>query len=75
MVACASSAPLNRQPGQRPRGILWCSWLFIGYFTLLGLVFHGQDRYRLPILPWLLIEAAVIVARAGDRCGKLETAS
>lgn len=62
-------------PGQRPRGILWCSWLFIVYFTMLSLVLHGEDRYRLPILPWMLIEAAVILARAGDRCGKLRTAS
>ena len=37
------------------------------YFTALCIVFHGEDRYRLPILPWLIIEAAVVMARASAR--------
>jgi hypothetical protein len=39
--------------------------LIAGYFTSICLVFHGEDRYRLPILPWILLEAAVVVARKG----------
>ena len=51
-------------PAHRPRAEQWTGWLFVGYFTLLCLVFHGQDRYRLPILPWILIEGSVVLARA-----------
>ena len=52
---------------RRPRGAQWTGWLLIGYFTLLCLVFHGEDRYRLPILPWMLIEGSVLLARASKR--------
>jgi 4-amino-4-deoxy-L-arabinose transferase-like glycosyltransferase len=45
----------------RPKGPQWCGWILVAYFTLVCLVFHGQDRYRLPLLPWFLIEAAVVV--------------
>jgi 4-amino-4-deoxy-L-arabinose transferase-like glycosyltransferase len=55
-------------PARRPRGVQWTGWLLAGYFTLLCLVFHGEDRYRLPILPWILIEGCVVLARsAGPR--------
>jgi 4-amino-4-deoxy-L-arabinose transferase-like glycosyltransferase len=49
---------------RRPRGVQWTGWLLAGYFTLLCLVFHGEDRYRLPILPWILIEGCVVLARS-----------
>ncbi len=51
-------------PAQRPRGAQWTGWLLAGYFTLICLLFSGSDRYRLPILPWILIEGAVVLARA-----------
>ena len=51
-----------RHGDARPRNIQWSGWLLVLYFTAICLVFHGEDRYRLPILPWLLIEAAAAVA-------------
>jgi 4-amino-4-deoxy-L-arabinose transferase-like glycosyltransferase len=48
-----------RQFASRPLGAQCSVWLIAGYFTLLALVFHAGDRFRLPITPALLIEAAV----------------
>jgi 4-amino-4-deoxy-L-arabinose transferase-like glycosyltransferase len=53
-----------RAASQRPRGAQWSGWLLVAYFTAICLVFHGEDRYRLPVLPWFLIEAAVVLAGA-----------
>jgi 4-amino-4-deoxy-L-arabinose transferase-like glycosyltransferase len=47
----------------RPRGIQWTGWILALYFTLLSLIFFGADRFRLPILPWMLIEVSVFVSR------------
>jgi 4-amino-4-deoxy-L-arabinose transferase-like glycosyltransferase len=55
-----------RDPAARPRDGEWAGWLLVGYFTAICLVFHGEDRYRLPLLPWFLIEAAVVIAAAGQ---------
>ena len=46
----------------RPRGANWVGWWLVAYFTAICLVFHGEDRYRLPLLPWFLIEAAAALA-------------
>ena len=54
----------------RPRGAQWTGWLLAGYFTLLCLVFHGEDRYRLPILPWILVEGCVVLARSQPSRGR-----
>jgi 4-amino-4-deoxy-L-arabinose transferase-like glycosyltransferase len=45
----------------RPRGVQWTGWLFTLYFTFVSLVFFGNDRYRLPILPWMVIESSVVL--------------
>jgi 4-amino-4-deoxy-L-arabinose transferase-like glycosyltransferase len=50
-------------PSLRPRGAQWTGCVLTLYFTLLCLAFHGEDRYRLPILPWILIEGSVVLAR------------
>ena len=31
---------------------------FIGYFTLLGLIFYGGSRYHFPVMPWVAMYAA-----------------
>lgn len=62
ILFCARAFELSSS-SLRPCGAQWTGWLFVGYFTCLCLVFHGQDRYRLPILPWILIEASVVLAR------------
>ena len=49
--------------GQRPRGVHWTGWILAAYFTVICLVLHGEDRYRLPILPWILIERSVLLVR------------
>lgn len=48
---------------QRPRGTQWAGCLIAAYFTAVCLVLHAQDRYRLPILPWMLIEGSVVLTR------------
>jgi hypothetical protein len=53
-----------RDPQRRPRGAQWIGWVLVAYFTAICVVFHGEDRYRLPLLPWLLIEAAVVLCGA-----------
>jgi 4-amino-4-deoxy-L-arabinose transferase-like glycosyltransferase len=56
-----------RNRDQRPVGLRWSGWLLTAYFTAICLVFFGTDRYRLPVLPWLLIEAAVVLAGVQPR--------
>ena len=51
-----------RDPGQRPRGLQWTGWWLAAGVTALALLTHGQDRYRLPLLPWMVLEAAVWIA-------------
>lgn len=51
----------------RPRGRQWAGWLLIGYFTLVTLVFFGHDRYRLAILPFMLIEASLVLSRSARK--------
>jgi hypothetical protein len=51
-------------PAGRPHGAQWTGYLVAGYFTCASLVFFGSDRFRLPFLPWMLIEAAVVVVGA-----------
>jgi 4-amino-4-deoxy-L-arabinose transferase-like glycosyltransferase len=53
-----------RDPAQRPKGVQWTGWILAAYFTGICLIFHGEDRYRLPILPWILLEGAVVLTRA-----------
>jgi len=47
---------------RRPEGLRWAGWVVVLYFTLVTLVFFGSDRFRLPIMPWLIIEVAVLLA-------------
>ena len=46
----------------RPHGVQWTGYMAAMVFTALCLVFFGSDRFRLPIMPWILIEAAVVLA-------------
>jgi hypothetical protein len=55
-----------RDGHQHPRAAQWTGWLLVAYFTAICLVFHGEDRYRLPVLPWFLIEAAVALCAAAQ---------
>ena len=56
-----------RRKADRPRGARWSGWLLVAYFTAICLVFHGEDRYRLPIMPWFIIEAAAFAVAAAQR--------
>jgi len=49
----------------RPRGIQWTGLIIVGYFTLMAMLFFGLDRYRLPFMPWMIIESSIVVAWLG----------
>jgi 4-amino-4-deoxy-L-arabinose transferase-like glycosyltransferase len=59
-----------RDPARRPKGIQWTGWILAAYFTGICLIFHSEDRYRLPILPWILLEGAVVLTRMRRLDGK-----
>ena len=42
----------------RLSGTQWAGWIVILGFTAVAVLFFGQDRFRLPILPWMMIEGA-----------------
>lgn len=46
----------------RPAGAQWVGWIAIACFTGVSLIFFGQDRFRLPILPWMILEGCAQVA-------------
>ena len=50
----------------RPHGIQWIGLIITVYFMLMGMVFTGLDRYRLPFLPWIIIESSIVVAWLGS---------
>ncbi|WP_295392984.1 glycosyltransferase family 39 protein [uncultured Thiodictyon sp.] len=54
-------------PANHLQGIQWLGWVLVFYFSFLTLVFFGTDRFRLPILPWMLIESSVFIFRAVER--------
>jgi hypothetical protein len=49
----------------RPRGIQWIGLIITVYFTLVAMLFYGSDRYRLPFLPWMIIESSIVVTWLG----------
>lgn len=56
-------------PASRPHGIQWIGLIVAAYFTLIAILFIGEDRYRLPFLPWMIIESSVVVAwLSNPRC-------
>jgi 4-amino-4-deoxy-L-arabinose transferase-like glycosyltransferase len=46
-------------PEQRPRHRQWVGFLVGAALASVALVTFGLDRYRLPFLPWMIIEASV----------------
>jgi 4-amino-4-deoxy-L-arabinose transferase-like glycosyltransferase len=46
----------------RPRGIQLMGFIIILYFTMMAILFYGLDRYRLPFLPWMIIESSIVIA-------------
>ena len=50
----------------RPRGIQWIGLIITVYFVLMAMLFYGSDRYRLPFLPWMIIESSIVVAWLGN---------
>ena len=42
----------------RLSGTQWAGWIVALGFTAVAVLFFGQDRFRLPILPWMMIEGA-----------------
>jgi uncharacterized membrane protein len=46
----------------RPHGIQWVGLIIILYFTLMAILFFGLDRFRLPFLPWMIIESSIVIA-------------
>jgi 4-amino-4-deoxy-L-arabinose transferase-like glycosyltransferase len=61
-------------PGRHPRGVQWVGWWVAAGVTALCLLTHGQDRYRLPILPWMVLEGAVWLAGRMARRGLVSSA-
>lgn len=47
---------------RRPRAIKWIGFIITGYFTVMAMLFFGQDRFRLPFLPWMILETSVVLA-------------
>lgn len=47
----------------------WTGWLLILYFTGVTLLFFGDSRFRLPILPWMILEVGALAAAPGDAQG------
>lgn len=62
-------AILRAGANQRPVGLQWTGFWVGGAVLVVTLATFGHDRYRLPFLPWMMIEAV----RAADR-GPLTTA-
>ncbi len=46
---------------QRPAGLQWTGFWVAGTVLLAALATFGQDRFRLPLLPWMVLEAGVAV--------------
>jgi 4-amino-4-deoxy-L-arabinose transferase-like glycosyltransferase len=46
----------------RPHGMQWTGIIVTLYFTLMAILFFGLDRYRLPFLPWMIIESSVVLS-------------
>jgi 4-amino-4-deoxy-L-arabinose transferase-like glycosyltransferase len=67
LIAVCARAVDYFVPARRPHGAQWTGLLIAGYFTGICLIFHGEDRYRLPILPWFLIESALVLASASAK--------
>lgn len=55
------------RPSARPRGVQRTGYAVALVFTAVCLVFFGSDRFRLPIMPWLFMEAAVVLAQRPER--------
>jgi hypothetical protein len=53
----------------RPHRLQWIGFMIIGYFVLIAMLFSGHDRYRLPFLPWMVIEGSILVPRLADFVG------
>lgn len=45
----------------RPAGLQWTGFWVAGAVLLAALATFGQDRFRLPLLPWMVLEAGVAV--------------
>lgn len=66
VLAAASLPPLLRQ-----RRLLstWCfsGWALIGYFTVISIVFSGQSRFHLALMPFIGLYAAWHVVSEQER--------
>lgn len=62
LLALLARAMQALRARERPTREQWAGPILCAYFTLLCLVFHGEDRYRLPILPWMLFQVAVLAS-------------
>lgn len=51
---------------ERPQGLQWTGWTVGATVVLTTLVAFGQDRFRMPFLPWMIIEASVILVRLAE---------
>lgn len=60
------------QPVERPRGLQWTAHLVGLTVTSVTLLTFGQDRFRMPFLPWMAIEAAVAFLRLSGGTRQLD---
>lgn len=51
------------QRRERPQRLQWTGWIVGATVVLTTLVTLGQDRFRMPFLPWMIIEASVVLVR------------
>jgi hypothetical protein len=49
----------------RPHGLQWIGFIVTLYFMLMAMLFFGLDRFRLPFLPWMIIEGSIVVTWLG----------
>jgi hypothetical protein len=62
-VVILVAALLPRPSAPRRDGVFWFSAIVLGAFVLVHVVFFGEDRYHVPLLPWVCLFAAGALRR------------
>lgn len=60
-----------RRRDERPSGAQWTSVAVAAVVCAVAILTFGQDRFRIPLLPWMAIEAAVWLTRAARNTRQL----
>jgi hypothetical protein len=54
-------------PGEKPAGVQWTGFWIGATVVIVSLATFGQDRYRMPFLPWMMVEACAGIHRRAAR--------